>query len=105
MADILHKTHDLSDEVFEELTASIGYRAALLVLRHKAISGDVRAIELYIKLTKEQKAERARTKKAMPPSRDVSRADVWTKPKRLSTTDSAPDRSVGTDKPADLADK
>ena len=59
IADILHKTADLTDEAFYDLVNDIGGRTALLVLRHKAINGDVKALELYFKIVKEDKASRA----------------------------------------------
>ncbi len=56
--DFLHKTLDLSDEAFEDLCNDVGYRAALLILRAKAVTGDIKALELYIRLCRELKKER-----------------------------------------------
>ena len=64
MADILHKTADLCDEAFEDLVNDIGYRAALLVLRDKALSADVKALDLYFRLIKETRSERKRARPA-----------------------------------------
>ena len=63
--EFLHKTLELTDECFEDLCNDIGYRTALLVLRAKAVSGDIKALEYYIRLCRELKKERS--KKTAPP--------------------------------------
>ena len=65
MAAFLHKTWDLSDEAFKDLVDDIGTRAARLVLRTKALGGDVRALELYDKITyRDHRDRRQETPKA-----------------------------------------
>lgn len=59
IADILYKTQDLTDEVFLELVDDLGYRAARLVLRDKALSGDVKALDLYHRIVTTERKERA----------------------------------------------
>lgn len=69
IASFLHRYQELTDEAFDELVNDIGYRAALLVLRAKALSADVRALDLYIRLCREDKD--ARRKREAPVERNV----------------------------------
>lgn len=70
IAAILHKTWDLSDEAYYDLIDDIGTRAARLILRTKALSGDVRALDLYWRVTKEERGKR-RQADAKPDERAV----------------------------------
>ena len=60
LREFLHKTIELTDEAFEDIVNDLGYRTALLVLRAKAVSGDIKALELYLKLCRELKAQRVK---------------------------------------------
>jgi hypothetical protein len=64
LQELLYRTEELTDDAFDDLIDDIGRRAARLVLRAKAVGGDVRACDLYLRLCKEAKAERDR--KATP---------------------------------------
>lgn len=68
--ELLHKSWDLTDEAFDELVDDLGYRAAKLVLRAKAVAGDVKALDLYLRLAKEAKRERQARKR--PEQRNVT---------------------------------
>lgn len=72
MVELLYRTKQLSDEAFEEIVNDIGYRAALLVLRAKAIAGDVKALDLYLRLVKESKREREAKKDRTNETRNVT---------------------------------
>lgn len=58
MAEMLYRTELVSDEDFTELVDQIGSRAARLILRAKALQGDVKALDLYFRIIKESKASR-----------------------------------------------
>jgi hypothetical protein len=49
IARIINRTRNLSDEDYEALTLEIGWRVANLVLRAQACSGDVKALDLFLK--------------------------------------------------------
>lgn len=70
MADLLYRTSELTDEAFYEIVDDIGSRAARLVLRGKALAGDVKALDLYHRITKEEREERKRAKR--PAERQVN---------------------------------
>ena len=70
IAEMLYRAQNVTDEYFDELVDSLGYRAAKLVLRAKAVSGDVKALDLYLRHVKESRAERAKRDKA--PDRNVT---------------------------------
>ena len=63
IAAILHKTWDLSDDAFYDLIDDIGTRAARLVLRTKALEGDVKALDLYWRVTKEDRGRKRQADK------------------------------------------
>ncbi len=70
IASYINRTKQLTDEAYEELVHDIGWRVALLVLRSKAWSGDVRALDLYNRIVTESKSRRAKPKRE--PSKDVT---------------------------------
>ena len=79
IADILHKTADLSDEEFNDIVDKLGSRAAHLVLRHKAINGDVKALDLYLRRCDERrKPKRA---KQLPGLTDSGTSGFMAKPR------------------------
>ncbi len=60
MTELLYRSKELSDEAFIDLVDDVGVRAARIVLRAKACSGDVKACELYLKLAQQAKADKKR---------------------------------------------
>ena len=58
IADLLYRTQELTDEAFNDLIDDVGIRAARLVLRTKALSGDVRALQLYDAITNRDRIKR-----------------------------------------------
>lgn len=58
IAELLHKTQDFTDEQFNDLIDDIGARAVRLVMRAKAVGGDVRAADLYLKLVEQDREAR-----------------------------------------------
>ena len=91
MSNILYRTQDLTDEAYEELVNDIGSRAAILILRAKALGGDVRALDLYLRRCDEWRARKAGSKR---PAQATNTAFV---PGRPTTTPSDP---LPADKPA-----
>ena len=69
MTELLYRSKELSDEAFSDLIDDVGYRAARIVLRGKALQGDIRAIDLYMRTVKEERKERAQAKLAGPQGR------------------------------------
>lgn len=83
LTDLLYRTEELTDEAFEDLVNDIGYRAALLVLRTKALGADIRALDLYLKLCREDRENRR--KRDTPVERNVH-ASSFSQAARVSPT-------------------
>jgi len=88
IADILYKTQTLTDDAFNDLVDDIGYRAAKLVLRDKALAGDVRALELYHRIVKEQRLEREQ--RARPAPRAIANAGFGQQQPRSANENAIP---------------
>lgn len=73
MQRLMNATQHLTDDAYEELVHDYGFRLALLVLRAKAVSGDVKAIDLYLRVVKESRAARrhSRDPKAEHPENEA----------------------------------
>ena len=84
MTEILYRTQRYTDEAFDELVDDVGYRAARLVLRAKAVKGDIKALDLYIRLAKESKRERQALKDRVQ-VRDVT-PNAFTSKDRTTTS-------------------
>jgi hypothetical protein len=84
IASYINRTKRLTDDAYEELVHDIGWRVAMLVLRHKAWSGDVRALDVYIRIAHE--AKNRKRKPAAKDARDVTPADQF-KPGSRPKTD------------------
>jgi hypothetical protein len=69
IVEILYRTSELTDNAFIALVDDIGMRAARLILRAKAVGGDIRAIDLYLRIAREDKEKRERM--AIPAERQV----------------------------------
>jgi hypothetical protein len=75
MGEFLYRSQDVNEQTYEEMVDFLGTRAARLVLRAKACDGDVRAIDLYLKVADE--AKKRRTKPAKAPERNVTVTDQF----------------------------
>lgn len=78
--ELLYRSMSWTDEQFNELCDDVGSRAARLVLRAKACSGDVKACELYLKLAQQAKADRKKPRAAE--ERNVTAASGMVQPAR-----------------------
>ncbi len=56
---LIDKTQHLTDDAYEDLVNELGSRAALAVLRGVALSGDVRALDVYLRRTDDWRKRRA----------------------------------------------
>lgn len=80
---LLNRTQYLTDDAYNEIVDDIGARAARLVLRAKALTGDVRALDLYLRIAKEDK--RSRLEAAKPAQRQAG-ASTFAGAQRTNTT-------------------
>jgi len=56
----MNRTQHLTDDAYEDLVHDFGYRLALLVLRAQAVQGNIKALELYIKVVNATRASRVK---------------------------------------------
>jgi len=60
MTRLMNRTQHLTDDAYEDLVHDFGYRLALLVLRAQAVQGNIKALELYIKVVNATRASRVK---------------------------------------------
>ena len=78
---LLYRTQNLTDEAFQDLVDDVGARLARLVLRAKAVSGDIKALELYDKIVTRDREKRDKQRKPRVVGKQSS---TFEQPPRLS---------------------
>jgi hypothetical protein len=87
ITEILYRSQTLTDDAYQDLVDDIGHRAARLILRAKAVQGDVKAIELYDKIV--HRDRKARAERSKPAARTVSGGEFIQSPR--ATDENAPE--------------
>lgn len=84
IAQLLRKSYAITDDVFDSIINIVGERAALLILRAKAVGGDVRAIDVYLKRCDQAKAKRKRSN-GIAVKKEEPAGDLFAEKSRSST--------------------
>ena len=91
---LLYRTQALTDDAFADLVDDVGARLARLVLRAKAVSGDIKALELYDKIVTRDREKRDKQRK---PRVIGKQSSTFEQPPRISEGDAGESTGSGVD--------